>query len=327
MEPVRWGILGTGNIANQFTTGLSVLDDAELVAVGSRSVASANRFGDTYGVARRHGSYEALANDPEVELVYIATPHVYHLENSLLCLEAGKGVLCEKPFAINATEAGRMLDMARQRQLFMMEAVWTRFLPHMEQIVDLIAGGAIGEVRMIQANFAFQTPFDRSSRLFDPALGGGSLLDVGIYPVFLAHLFLGAPAEIRTLAHLGKSGVDELAGIVLGYESGALAVLTSAIRASLPHTAAIAGDRGHIVIHERWWAPGGFTLQRDGHEEEHFEPVVKGNGYNYEAAEAGRCWRSGLIESPKVPHASTLAVMQTLDAIRSAWGLRYPVEA
>jgi predicted dehydrogenase len=161
---------------------------------------------------------------------------------------------------------------------------------------------------MVQANFGFRTHFDPAGRLFDPALGGGSLLDVGVYPVFLAHLLLGTPAEIRTLAHLGETGVDELAAFLFGYETGAISVLSSAIRASLPDTAVIAGTTGRIVLHERWWAPSSFTLQRDGYDEETFNPVIEGNGYNYEAAEAGRCLRAGLIESDKIPHASTLAV-------------------
>jgi predicted dehydrogenase len=327
MKPIRWGIIGTGNIASQFATGLSVLDDAELVAVGSRSEETANRFGDEFNVPDRHASYEALAENSNVDIVYVATPHVYHAENSLLCLRAGKAVLCEKPFAINAREAQEVIDFARQQKLFLMEAVWTRLLPHMEKVVELVEEGAIGSAQMVQANFGFRTEVDPDGRLFKPALGGGSLLDVGIYPVYLAHLLLGKPDEIKTLAHLGKTGVDELAGILLGYESGSVAVLSSAIRAALPHTVVIAGTKGHILIHERWWAPSSFTLHRDGRDEETFHPTIQGNGYNYEAAEAARCLRAGLTESTKIPLDTTLEVMRTMDAIRAQWGLRYPGEA
>ena len=327
MKPIRWGILGTGNIANQFARGLAVLEDAQLVAAGSRRAETANRFADTYGAPNRHDSYEALAADPDVDIVYIATPHVYHAENSLLCLEAGKAVLCEKPFAINAAEARRVIDYARAHRLFLMEAVWTRLLPHMEKVVELVEEGAIGEPRLLQANFCFRTSFDPRDRLFDPVLGGGGLLDVGIYPVFLAHLLLGRPLEIKTLAHLGETGVDEQAGMLFSHESGAVSVLTSAIRAELPHTAVIAGATGRIEIHERWWAPSSFTLQRDGHDAVQIEPEVVGNGYNYEASEAGRCLREGRTESEKIPLDTTLAVMHTLDAIRAQWGLRYPGEA
>jgi predicted dehydrogenase len=326
MEPIRWGIIGTGNIASQFATGLSVLDDARLVAVGSRNEETANRFGDKFDVPARHASYEALAEDPNVDIVYVATPHVYHADNSLLCLKAGKAVLCEKPFAINAFEAQEVIDYARQQKLFLMEAVWTRLLPHMEKVIDLVEDGAIGDAQMVQANFGFRTRVDPGGRLFKPALGGGSLLDVGVYPVYLAHLLLGRPDEIKTLAHLGTTGVDELAGILLGYESGPVAVLSSAIRAALPHTVVIAGTEGNILIHERWWAPSSFTLHRDGHDEESFHPAVQGNGYNYEAAEAARCLRAGLTESKKIPLDTTLEVMRTMDTIRGQWGLRYPGE-
>lgn len=326
MQPVRWGILGTGNIANQFAKGLAALEDAELVAIGSRRAESANRFADTYNVPNRHDSYEALAADPDVEIVYVATPHVYHAENSLLCLNAGKGVLCEKPFTLNTAQAQRVIDVARQQQIFLMEAVWTRFLPHLDEAMRLVADGAIGEVTMLQANFGFRTQVDAASRLFDPALGGGALLDVGIYPVYLAHLLLGKPQEVRSLAHLGSTGVDEQAAFLFGYTGGAVAVLSTAIRADLPHTAVIAGTAGRIVLNERWWAPSSFTLQRDGHSEETITPSIIGNGYNYEAAEAGRCLRAGLLESAKLPHQLTLDVMQSMDALRAEWGLRYPGE-
>ncbi|MBI1297412.1 gfo/Idh/MocA family oxidoreductase [bacterium] len=326
MQPVRWGILGTGNIANQFAKGLAALEDAELVAIGSRRAESAHRFADTYNVPNRHNSYEALAADPNVEIVYVATPHVYHAENSLLCLEAGKGVLCEKPFTLNTAQARKVIDFARQRQLFLMEAVWARFLPHLDEAMRLVADGAIGDVTMLQANFGFRTSVDPASRLFDPALGGGALLDVGIYPVYLAHLLLGKPQEVRSLAHLGTTGVDEQAAFLFGYEGGAVAVLSTAIRADLPHTAVIAGTAGRIVLNERWWAPSSFTLQRDGHAEETITPEIVGNGYNYEAAEAGRCLRAGLLESEKLPHQLTLDVMLSMDALRAEWGLKYPGE-
>ncbi|MBX2998537.1 MAG: Gfo/Idh/MocA family oxidoreductase [Caldilineaceae bacterium] len=326
MQPIHWGIIGTGNIASQFARGLAVLDDAQLVAVGSRSVESANRFGDLFDVPHRHSSYESLAHDPDVDIVYVATPHVYHADNSLLCMGAGKAVLCEKPFTVNGAQAQTVIDYARQHGIFLMEAVWTRFLPHMEQVIGLVQDGAIGQIKMVQANFGFRTEVDPSSRVFDPALGGGSLLDVGIYPIYLAHLLLGAPDEIRTLAHLGETGVDEQAAVLFGYQGGPVAVLSSAIRAALPDTVVIAGDAGQILIHERWWAPSSFTLQRDGHDAETFNPPLEGNGYNYEAAEAAYCLRAGGAESAKLPLDTTLAVMRAMDEIRTVWGLRYPVE-
>lgn len=326
MQTIRWGILGTGNIANQFAKGLSVMDDAQLVAVGSRHAESAQKFADVYGAPNRHDSYEALAADPDIDIVYVATPHVYHVENSLLCMQHGKAVLCEKPFAINAADAQRAVDYARQHKIFLMEAVWTRLLPHMERVVDLVATGAIGTPTLLQANFAFRTKVNPSSRLFDLALGGGALLDVGIYPVYLAHLLLGQPLEIKALAHLGETGVDEQAGMILRHEGGAVSVLATGIRASLPHTAVIAGTAGHIAIHERWWAPSSFTLHREGHDPEQIRPDVVGNGYNYEAAEAGRCLRIGKTESEKLPLDLTLDVMRSMDTMRAQWGLKYPDE-
>ena len=215
MEKIRWGILSTGNIARQFAHGLAALDDAELVAVGSRSAASADQFGNEFNVANRHASYEALANDPAVDAIYVATPHTLHAANTLLCLRAGKAVLCEKPFAINAAETAAMIAEARTRGLFLMEAMWTRFLPHMVRIRALIHAGAIGDVRMLNSTFGFRTEFDPKGRLFDPALGGGALLDVGIYPVSFASMVFGTPTFITSHATIGATGVDEQVAMIL----------------------------------------------------------------------------------------------------------------
>lgn len=326
MQTIRWGILGSGNIASKFAQGLSVLDDAELAAVGSRAQESADEFGDRYNIPRRHSSYEALADDPNVDAIYVATPHSFHKENSLLCLRAGKAVLCEKPFTINAAEAEEVIAYARTHGLFLMEAMWSRFLPHMQEVRRLIDDGAIGDVRMVKADFCFRTRFNPAGRLFDPALGGGALLDVGIYPVSLAFWLLGPPAQIASHAQLGETGVDEQAGIVFGYTGGELAVLTTAIRTATPHTALIAGTEGYIAIHHSWWAPSSFTLARRGKKEQHIEPETTGNGYNYEAAEVMDCLRAGRTESDTMSLDESLALMRTLDRIRAQWGLRYPME-
>lgn len=223
MTRTRWGIIGTGNIASQFARGLALLDDAELVAVGSRTAESAHEFGERFGARTRHASYADLASDPDVDAVYIATPHPLHLENTLLGLEAGKAVLCERPFAINAHQAEVMIATARKRGVFLMEAMWTRFLPHMVRLREIVASGAIGELRMLQADFGFRTSFNPQGRLFDPALGGGALLDVGIYPISLASMLLGTPTRVTSMAHLGATGVDEQSAIILGYGGGQLA--------------------------------------------------------------------------------------------------------
>lgn len=326
MHPIRWGILGTGSIAAQFARGLAELNDARLVAVGSRTADAAAAFAQTFGVARSHASYAALANDPDVDVIYIATPHSLHKENTLLCLEAGKAVLCEKPFAINAQEAAEMIIAARSRGLFLMEAMWTRFLPHMARLRELIAAGTIGELRMLQADFGFRASFDPQSRLFDPALGGGALLDVGIYPVSLASMLFGAPTRIASMASLGETSVDEQSAMLFGYADGQLAILSQATRTSTPHEALLLGTSGRIRVHSSWWRATTMTLSVVSKPDELIEVPAPGNGYNYEAAEVGRCLRAGLTESPTMSLDETLAIMRTLDAVRAQWGLRYPGE-
>lgn len=325
-ETVRWGIIGRGWIAEYFAAGLRVLPDAELVAVGSRRRETAEEFADKLGVPRRHGSLDALAHDPEVDVIYVATPHQAHKSATLLCLAAGKPVLCEKPFAINAGEADEMIAAARSRDLFLLEAMWTRFTPVMGKVRALLADGAIGEVRMLSADLGFRSSPERTHRLFDPAYGGGALLDVGVYVVSFASMVLGAPTRIVSMPTIGDSGVDEQAAIILGHANGALSILSTAIRTATPHVAVIMGTEGMIEIHHDWHKPTAFTLEFAGKAPERFDLPRQGNGYNYEAAEVMRCLRAGLKESPILPLDETRAIMQTLDEIRAQWGLRYPME-
>ena len=240
----RWGILGTGNIARQFAKGLESLPDAGLVAVGSRTEKSAQAFSETFG-GRAHGSYEALAADPEVDAVYISTPHTLHAENSLLCLEHGKAVLCEKPFTLNAHEAERVIGVARaQRALFNGSDVDALFFRWPRPCATLVRGGRIGEVKLLHADFGFQGEVDPEHRLYNPALGGGALLDLGVYPVSLASFLLGTPTEVSSQAHLGETGVDEQNAVVLKHAGGALAVLSSTLRATTPQEALVMGNGG-----------------------------------------------------------------------------------
>ena len=326
-DKLRWGILGTGNIAKTFAQGLAVLPDAELLAVGSRSQVSADGFGDQFHVERRYASYAGLASDPDVDGVYVATPHSFHRDNSLLCLQAGKAVLCEKPFMINAAEAREVIEVARETGLFLMEAMWARFLPVLERVRQLLSDGAIGQVRILTADLGFRAPFDPQRRLFNPELGGGALLDVGIYLVSLASMVYGAqPSRISSMAHLGQTGVDEQSAMILGYDQGELAVLATAVRTRTPQWASILGTEGWIRIHSPWWRPTELTVSIQGQEDQTVSLPFEGNGYQYEAAEVMRCLRAGKLESSIMGLDETLAIMGTMDQIRAQWGLRYPME-
>jgi predicted dehydrogenase len=326
VKKVRWGILGTGAIARQFVRGLRSLPEAEVLAIGSRSEAAAAKFADQRDIPRRHASYQGLASDPDVDVVYIATPHPFHAENATLCLEAGKPVICEKPFSVNADEAERVVGLAREKDLFLMEGMWTRFFPLMEEVRRLVSTGALGEVRMLNVDFGFRAEADPASRLFDPGLGGGALLDVGVYCVSFASMVLGRPSGAVGIPHLGDTGVDEQASIILEHEGGRLANLSVGIRTTTPQEATIMGTEAYVRIHHPWWRPSSMTISRPGEEDETIEVPVTGNGFNYEAAEVMSCLESGTTESDIMPLDETISVLRTMDGIREAWGLRYPGE-
>ena len=323
---IRWGILGPGKIARKFAAGLKDAEGAKLVAVGSRSRDRAEAFGEEFGVPRRHEGYESLAADENVDVIYVATPHPMHRDNTILCLEAGKAVLCEKPFTMNAVEAEAVIRVARLRKLFCMEAMWTRFLPSIVKLRDLIAAGAIGQVRMVCADFGFRTGFDPQGRLLNPHLGGGGLLDVGVYPLSLAQMILGAPTRIASLAEIGATGVDEQCAAVLGYADGQLAVIRAAVRTAMGQEAEILGTEGRIRLHAGWWRGSRLTLTPAGGEPRDIDVPARGNGYNYQAEEVMRCLREGKTESETMPLDETLTIMRTMDAIRAQWGLKYPME-
>jgi len=325
-KPIRWGILGCGSIARKFATGLAALDDAELTVVGSRSLEKARAFAAEFKAQRAHGSYADLAADPQLDVVYVATPHPMHRDPSILCLEAGKAVLCEKPFAVNAADARAVVQVARSRGLFLMEAMWTRFLPVMGQVREWLAAGVIGEPRLVTGDFGFRAGVDPQARLFNPELAGGALLDVGIYPISFACMVLGTqPRDVASLASLGDTGVDEQAGIVLRYENGALAVATTTIRTTTPQEARILGTDGMILLDPPFWK-GERAVLRTGDRQEAVDLPLEGNGYNYEAAEVGRSLRTGRTESSILPLDDTVAIIEVLDRIRAQWGLKYPME-
>jgi predicted dehydrogenase len=322
-QTIRWGIIGPGNIARKFATGLQALPDATLLAVASRSHDNAQRFGKEYGVSHRYDSYEALVSDPEVDAVYIATPHTGHYEHTLLCLNHNKAVLCEKPLAINTGQVKKMIALAQEKRLFFMEALWTKFLPSIRQIRKLIAEGAIGEVRTVQADFGFRTDASPAGRLLNSALGGGSVLDIGIYPIFLATTLLGRPTQVKALAQMTTTGVDAQCSMSLAYENGAVATLLSTIVSTTPTQAYIAGSRGSIQLHPRWYAPASFTLFQDGKEPVLVSPEYLGNGYNYEAEEVMHCLREGRTESELMSHSDSLLLMEVMDWVRKEAGIQY----
>src|SRR5258708_5304884 len=339
MQKIRWGIVSTGYIANLFAEGLTALDDATLTAVGSRGQANAEAFGETWNVPHRHASYQALANDSDVEAIYIATPHPLHYENTLMCLNAGKHVLVEKPFALNARQTREMIDLARKKKLFLLEAMWTRYIPAMVQVRKWIKDGEIGDVELVRANLSFMTTFNPKSRLFAPELAGGALLDVGIYPVSFAYMILGTPKTVSSTACLGKTGTDDRSSYLFGYDGGKRALLSFTVWLRVAVEAVGIGTKGYIRIHEPWINPRVVTLAKpsvgvksslifDGNvfDKQTVRVPTVGNGYNYEAIETGNCIRAGKTESETMPLDETLSIMGTLDKIRAQWGLKYPNE-
>ncbi len=324
-DHIRWGVAATGGIARGFAQGLAETDDAKTVAVASRSAERAESFGAEFDIPHRHASYEDLAADDDVDVVYVATPHSRHEADTLLCLEAGKHVLCEKPFALNAVQAQRMVDTARERNLFVMEAIWSRFLPAYVILGELLAEAAIGEIDSVDADFGLQFPWDPSHRLFDLALGGGALLDLGIYPLQLASLVLGAPTQVHAVGALGTTGADEHVAAVLAHERGALATIRAATRVNLECTARVAGSDGVIDLPAFMHCPDSLTITTPRGVERRDAPIV-GQGLRYQVGEVHRCLRAGAVESPAIRHAETLSLAATMDRIREQIGVRYPVE-
>ncbi len=325
-RPIRWGILGTGAIAAAFATALRQVTDATLFAVGSRSQTSADDFAQTHDVGRAFASYAELAADPDVDVVYIASPHTAHFEHTMLCLGAGKHVLCEKPFALNSTQTEQMVALAKHNGLFLMEAMWMRFIPLIIELRRRVDAGEIGPVRMIQADFGFRATRNPHSRLFNPELAGGALLDLGIYPLAFSALLLGAPTEITSLANIGTTGVDEQSAYVLKHEGGELSVLASALRTQTSMSAWVYGTDGRIHLPKQFWRAKEMVLYRNEMETESIHLPYAGNGYQFEAQEVVDCLRAGKTESEIMPLRDSEALMGTMDTIRRQWGLKCPNE-
>lgn len=324
---VKWGVIGTGSIARKFAADFVYAENGQLYAVGSRSVESAREFADNYGIPHAYGSYEKLLNDPEVEAVYVSTPHPFHKEVVLNALHAGKAVLCEKPFTINYGELQEIVELAKEKQCFVMEAMWTRFLPTIRKVREWLDADRIGEVRLVKAEFGFRSDWNPEGRLLNLELGGGALLDVGIYSLSFASLIFGCqPDDIYSTAHLGETGVDEEFAVLLAYSGGRTALLNGAVRLDLSNDAYIYGTEGYIRIPSFFNAKTA-VLSVGGQEVETFNDARVCAGYVLEAEEVGRCLREGLTESPSMTLEESLGLMGLMDMCRSQWGLRYPGEA
>jgi len=323
---IRWGIAATGGIARAFAQGLALVDDAELVAVASRTEERAHDFAAEVGAPHAHGSYEALAADPGVDVVYVASPHARHCADAVRFLDAGKHVLCEKPLALSAAQVREMAEAAHRNDRFLMEALWSRFLPAYVELRRVLAEGAIGQPRLVEADFGFRIPdIDPTHRLFDLAQGGGALLDLGIYPLNLAFLVLGHPVEVRAVGHLGATGADEQTAAVLQHLDGALSAVKAAVRTNLSCTARIAGTEGTIAVPAFMHCPQHLVVQT-GAGEERIEAPMEGNGLHHQVFAVHHCLGAGLTESPVMPLSESLALATAMDDIRTQIGLRYPGE-
>jgi predicted dehydrogenase len=314
-SPLRWGILGTGGIAHTFATDLRRTDSGVVSAVGSRSPGAADRFANEFGIAARHPSYESLVADPSVDVVYVATPHPMHRDNAILALRAGKPVLVEKPFAMNAVEAAEIVEVARQQGLFAMEAMWTRFLPHIAVVRDWLALSALGEIVTVTADHGQWFAEDAGSRLFAPELGGGALLDLGIYPVSFASMILGTPNRVAAVIDPAFTGVDAQTSMVFGYESGAQAVLSCTLRAKSPTRASIVGTDARIEIDGDFYAPAAVTLVPRQGEPTRIPSTHEGRGLRHQADEVARRLAAGELESPFMPLDESISIMQTMDMV------------
>ena len=324
----RWGILGPGRIAHKFAQDLLTLPDAQLYAVASSDQQRADEFANEYKIPHAFGSYEDLLTLPDLDVVYVATPHVKHYEHVMLLLNGGVSrpglaVLGEKPFAMNSEQVREMVDTARSKGVFLMEALWSRFMPGIVHALALAQSGVIGKVVSVKADFGFKAPFLPEKRLFNKELGGGSVLDIGIYPLFLSYLFLGKPTKVKALANFGSTGVDEQCGMVLTYADGQVALLESTILADTDCVGIIQGDKGQIRIHSRFHETKGVTLQLIDQPAQSVGFDRTTHGYDYEAQHVMQCLAEGKTESPLWSLEDSLNLMALLDAVQAEAGIVY----
>jgi predicted dehydrogenase len=325
---VNWALTGTGGITNRFLTGLRAAEGGNAAAIVSRTRENADAFALKYGIEKSFDKYDSMLEDPSIDMVYIGTPHTTHREMAVKALNAGKAVLCEKPAAINAGELREMIEAAARNKVFFMEAMWTRFTPPLRKVREWLDQGLIGEVKMAQANFGFSTAFNPRGRLFNLELGGGALLDAGIYPLSLASMVFGGkkPERVVSQLYFGETGADEEAAAILSYGGCRVAYTACANRTAMVNDGWIYGTGGKIHIPNFVFAHSAVLLL-EGRYEYRYEPDFVSNGYNYEADAAMDCIREGKTESEVMPWAESLVLMETMDEIRGQWNYRYPAEA
>ncbi|MES2130369.1 MAG: Gfo/Idh/MocA family oxidoreductase [Pseudomonadota bacterium] len=327
MKQVRWGILGTGKIAKAFASALRDTPGAVLAAVASRSLAPAQAFAAEYGAAAGYGSYQELADAPDVDVIYIGTPHPMHAENALMALHGGKGVLCEKPFTMNRREAEQVVALARAKKLFLMEAMWTRFMPALAEVRRIIASGEIGAVHQVIADFGFTSQVGPEHRLHNPELGGGALLDLGIYPLSIAADLLGPVTSVQSLAEMGATGVDTQTTFTMKHQDGGMSICSCSLRARTPAELTVSGALGYVRMHSMFHRATSISVVLADGSSRTVDTPYLGNGYAHEAIEVQRCLGEGLVESPRMTHDETLALMGVLDTIRNQIGLRYAADS
>lgn len=324
MTKYNWGIIGAGNIAGSFAEDLKLLPQARLKAVSSRSADRASAFAKKYKIPDWYDSWDAIAADPEVDIVYVATHHPFHFQNTLSCLEAGKAVICEKPISMNRRELDILVRVARKNKVFLMEAIWSRFLPSTRKVLEFIKNGELGKLTNVYTDFGFRLEFDPEHRLYDPAKGGGALLDMGIYPVFISQLVAGPPEKLQATARFAPNGVDQSCNMIFEHGNGIVSSLNCTLLSDAPTEANLMFEHGWIRMESWWLTPGPICIHRKGRKPQRVKFREPGNGYHYEAAEVMQCLDLGLTESPSLPLDFSLDLMGTLDAVRAACGIRYP---
>ncbi|NLL73685.1 MAG: Gfo/Idh/MocA family oxidoreductase [Clostridiales bacterium] len=327
MREIKWGIIGTGSIASKFARALNSMKDTKLVGVASRNINKAKEFSEKFQVEKAYGSYEDLVKDEEIDVIYIGTPHTEHKANAELCIKNGKAVLCEKPFTVNVADSEYLISLAKDHKVFIMEAMWTKFLPVTIKVKQWIKDGRIGKVRHFRISFGYSSPFDPNNRLYNPDLAGGALLDVGVYPItYVVHMMDCLPDKIISSAEFGQTQVDEQNIIIMKYKDGVLADLSSSVAIETGYDAVIIGEEGKLVVPKFWSAEEAYLYDSKNQLVEAYNEPHHENGYEYEAYEVNRCLRENMLESDKLPLKDTLDIMRIMDQIRSEWGLVYPQE-